>query len=52
MGLADKQMSELSCHARGLPFLFPEAHTVIDIGGPGRKGSPDRERDHDQLPDE
>ena len=25
MGLADKQMSELSCHARGASFLFPEA---------------------------
>ncbi|MCI8512102.1 MAG: 2-hydroxyglutaryl-CoA dehydratase [Lachnospiraceae bacterium] len=33
MGLADKQMSELSCHARGAAFLFPEVHTVIDIGG-------------------
>ena len=33
MGLADKQMSELSCHARGASFLFPEAHTVIDIVG-------------------
>ena len=33
MGLADKQMSELSCHARGASFLFPDAHTVIDIGG-------------------
>ena len=26
-------MSELSCHARGAYFLFPEVHTVIDIGG-------------------
>ena len=33
MGLADKQMSELSCHAKGASFLFPEVHTVIDIGG-------------------
>lgn len=33
MGLADKQMSELSCHARGAAFLFPNVHTVIDIGG-------------------
>ncbi len=33
MGLADKQMSELSCHARGAYFLFPQVHTVIDIGG-------------------
>ena len=32
-GLADLQMSELSCHARGATFLFPEVHTVIDIGG-------------------
>lgn len=33
MGLADKQMSELSCHARGAYYLFPGVHTVIDIGG-------------------
>jgi predicted CoA-substrate-specific enzyme activase len=32
-GIADKQMSELSCHARGASFLFPNVHTVIDIGG-------------------
>ena len=32
-GIADKQMSELSCHARGASFLFPRVHTVIDIGG-------------------
>lgn len=33
MDYADKQMSELSCHAKGAHFLFPEVHTVIDIGG-------------------
>lgn len=33
MGIADKQMSELSCHAKGASFLFPKVHTVIDIGG-------------------
>ena len=33
MNFADKQMSELSCHARGAYFLFPDVHTVIDIGG-------------------
>ena len=33
MEIADKQMSELSCHARGAFFLFPDVHTVIDIGG-------------------
>ena len=32
-GFADHQMSELSCHARGASFLFPDVHTVIDIGG-------------------
>ena len=32
-GLADMQMSELSCHARGATFLFPKVRTVIDIGG-------------------
>lgn len=32
-GIADHQMSELSCHARGAYFLFPNVHTVIDIGG-------------------
>lgn len=32
-GIADAQMSELSCHARGASFLFPDVHTVIDIGG-------------------
>ncbi len=32
-GFADKQMSELSCHAKGACFLFPNVHTVIDIGG-------------------
>ncbi len=32
-GVADHQMSELSCHGKGAAFLFPEVHTVIDIGG-------------------
>ncbi|MGN0983345.1 MAG: (R)-2-hydroxyglutaryl-CoA dehydratase activase HgdC [Gemmiger sp.] len=32
-GIADSQMSELSCHARGADFLFPGVRTVIDIGG-------------------
>jgi predicted CoA-substrate-specific enzyme activase len=29
----DHQLSELSCHAKGAYFLFPEVKTVIDIGG-------------------
>lgn len=34
---ADKQISELSCHARGVSFLAPGARTVIDIGGQDAK---------------
>ena len=37
-GIADHQMSELSCHAKGASFLFPDVHTVIDIGGQDVKG--------------
>lgn len=35
--IADHQMSELSCHAKGAAFLFPEVRTVIDIGGQDAK---------------
>ena len=30
---ADKQMSEISCHAKGIYHLVPTARTIIDIGG-------------------
>ena len=30
---ADKQVSEISCHAKGIFFVVPEARTIIDIGG-------------------
>ena len=30
---ADKQVTEISCHAKGIGGLFPQAKTVIDIGG-------------------
>jgi len=33
MAEADSQMSELSCHARGAYFQFPNVRTIIDIGG-------------------
>ena len=33
LDIADQQMSALSCHAKGATFLFPEVHTVVDIGG-------------------
>jgi predicted CoA-substrate-specific enzyme activase len=35
---ADKQITEISCHARGVGHLLPEAKTVIDIGGQDCKG--------------
>jgi predicted CoA-substrate-specific enzyme activase len=35
--IADKQMSELSCHAKGAHFLFPDVQTLIDIGGQDAK---------------
>ena len=36
-GIAQAQMSELSCHAKGAAFLFPDVRTVIDIGGQDAK---------------
>lgn len=34
---ADKQLSEISCHAKGIGDLFPDARTIIDIGGQDSK---------------
>lgn len=33
LAIANKEVSELSCHAKGANFLFPGVRTVIDIGG-------------------
>jgi len=35
---ADKQVTEITCHARGLQSLLPTVRTVIDIGGQDSKG--------------
>lgn len=35
---ADQEITELSCHAKGVLNLFPEATTIIDIGGQDAKG--------------
>ncbi|MGI6751611.1 MAG: acyl-CoA dehydratase activase [Anaerovoracaceae bacterium] len=35
--IANWEMSELSCHAKGANYLFPQARTVIDIGGQDAK---------------
>jgi predicted CoA-substrate-specific enzyme activase len=34
---ADEQVTEISCYARGIHHLFPQARTVIDIGGQDSK---------------
>ena len=34
---ADKQVTELTCHARGVASLFPGVRTAIDIGGQDAK---------------
>ncbi len=35
---ADQQFTEITCHAKGIVSLFPEARTIIDIGGQDAKG--------------
>lgn len=35
---ADRQMSEITCHTRGINWLFPNVRTIIDIGGQDSKG--------------
>ena len=30
---ADKQFTEITCHAKGIISMFPKAKTIIDIGG-------------------
>ncbi|MCK4312897.1 MAG: 2-hydroxyglutaryl-CoA dehydratase [Candidatus Cloacimonetes bacterium] len=34
---ADKRITEISCHAKGVNYFFPEARTIIDIGGQDSK---------------
>lgn len=35
---ADKRITEITCHARGVHDLIPEVRTIIDIGGQDSKG--------------
>ncbi len=35
--LADSSITEITCHAKGASFLYPQARTVIDIGGQDSK---------------
>lgn len=34
---ADKQITEISCHAKGVVLIMPEVRTIIDIGGQDAK---------------
>jgi len=35
---ADSQITEITCHMRGISWLFPDVKTIIDIGGQDSKG--------------
>ncbi|MEN6616154.1 MAG: acyl-CoA dehydratase activase [Syntrophorhabdus sp.] len=35
---ADRQITEITCHAKGLQSLLPSVKTVVDIGGQDSKG--------------
>jgi len=35
---ADKQVTEITCHARGIRAIFPTARIIIDVGGQDSKG--------------
>lgn len=35
---ADRQVTEITCHMRGVHFLFPGVRTIVDIGGQDLKG--------------
>ncbi len=37
IGFANKTISEITAHARGVGYLIPEVHTIIDIGGQDSK---------------
>ncbi len=34
---ADAQVTEITCHARGIASLFPQARTIIEVGGQDTK---------------
>ena len=37
ISFANENITEITCHARGVSHFFPDAHTVIDIGGQDSK---------------
>ncbi len=49
VSFGDDQVTEISCHARGAHFLFPDTHTIVDIGGQDTKAI--RINDHGEVLD-
>lgn len=37
INISDSSITEITCHAKGARYLYPEARTVIDIGGQDSK---------------
>ena len=37
LGIANKTVTEITCHARGVKFLHPSVRTIIEIGGQDSK---------------
>ena len=37
ISFANENITEITCHAKGVNHYFPDAHTVIDIGGQDSK---------------
>ena len=37
LSFIDKKVTEITCHAKGARFLFPQTRTIIDIGGQDSK---------------
>lgn len=37
ISFANENITEITCHSRGVNYYFPDAHTVIDIGGQDSK---------------
>jgi predicted CoA-substrate-specific enzyme activase len=35
---ADREITEITCHARGVHALVPDARTIVDVGGQDAKG--------------
>lgn len=37
VSFADREVTEITCHGKAANYIFPEAHTIIDVGGQDSK---------------